>query len=276
MAHLAFVIYCLVAAPADFVGAASQCRPRVAEKLGSTLVEVCATSRGAVEGSDDTEPLPSFWINAAPVGCSAGAHPTLECPVVSAIAASDGLLRINQATAAIIDAPTAHRTCALRWGGRLPTRREREQARRVLGLTSVLFFRDDRGLGADELAEWTAEGECDQPSAVTNACRITMTPPVQARPRAPARALIRCDSEASPFVRSVFALGEICPIEHERSGGCALSLTGTVFSSLIGLRCHPPIQATGLEAAERPRADLAAFRCVLPPIAVPGKRAPGH
>ncbi len=40
--------------------------------------------------------------------------------------------------ATVVDAATAHRLCTLRFGGRLPTAEERDQARHVLASVSLL------------------------------------------------------------------------------------------------------------------------------------------
>jgi hypothetical protein len=250
------------------------CVPRVGEKLGVRVVEVCAshTARfGDAEAHAD-EALPAFWMTATPLPCSAGPHETVACETVTALEVSPvpGQGKNRFLEALVVDAATAHRTCTLRFGGRLPTPLEREQARRVLGLVS-LRVREVPGPFAqvrlDDLPEWVAEGDCAKtPSAPGPGCRITPFPPVEARPRAADDVLLACIAEPAGPSASGVPLGSEClerPTEGDlRSPGCALRMPDSDVRFELG--------CVSLErpAAQRPAPGQAAFRCVLPESAL--------
>ena len=88
------------------------CVPRSAEKLGIHFLRICP------KGED------GFWISAVPIGCSAGKHDEMSCPIVSALAHPVGSSpsAIEPVLAAVIDADTAGRLCFFRLG---TTRRRR-------------------------------------------------------------------------------------------------------------------------------------------------------
>jgi hypothetical protein len=249
---------------------APPCVPRVGEKLGVRFVEVCAshTARfGDAEAHAD-EALPAFRIAATPLPCSAGQHETVACEPVTSLEVSPvpGKGKNRFLDALVVDATVAHRTCTLRFGGRLPTPLEREQARRVLGLVS-LRVREVPGPFAqvrlDDLPEWVAEGDCAKtPAKPGPGCRITPFPPVDARPRAADDVLLACIAEpAGPYATGV-PIGSEClerPLEGDlRSPGCALRMPDS--DARFELGCV----AVERPAAQRPAPDQAAFRCVLP------------
>jgi hypothetical protein len=160
----------------------------------------------------------------------------------------------------------AHRTCTLRFGGRLPTPLEREQARRLLGLAS-LRVREVPGpyakLRLDDLPEWVAEGDCmKSPAKPGPGCRITPFPPVEARPRADADVLLACMAEpAGPYAQGA-PIGSEC-FERPSEGGvrspdCAVRVPDT--DARFELGCEAVERPEG----KRPTPDQAAFRCVLP------------
>jgi hypothetical protein len=245
------------------------CVPRVGEKLGVRFVEVCASHTAAFGDAEAhaEEALPAFWLAATPLPCSAGGHETVACEPVTALEASplEGKGKNRPLDALVVDAAVAHRTCTLRFGGRLPTPLEREQARRVLGLAS-LRVREVPGpfaaLRLDDLPEWVAEGDCAAtPAKPGPGCRITPFPPVEPRPRAPADVLLACVAEpAGPRAAGV-PIGSECverPSEGGvRSPGCALRVPDT--DALLELGC----EAVARPSARRPAPDQAAFRCVL-------------
>lgn len=246
------------------------CVPRVGEKLGVRFVEVCASHTAAFGDAEAhaAEALPAFWIAATPLPCSAGAHETVACEPVTALEVSPqpGKGKNRPLDALVVDATVAHRTCTLRFGGRLPTPLEREQARRVLGLVS-LRVREVPGpfakLRLDDQPEWVAEGDCAAtPAKPGPGCRITPFPPVEVRPRAADDVLLAClAGPAGPRATGV-PIGSECPerpVEGNlRSPGCALRVPDR--EAVFELGC----EAVERPTAQQPAPDQAAFRCVLP------------
>lgn len=252
---------------------AAPCVPRTGEKLGVRFVEVCAstTEEFGDAAAHDEGALPAFWIAATPLPCSAGAHETVACETVTALEGSPlaGQGKNRPLAALVVDAAVAHRTCALRFGGRLPTPLEREHARRTLGLAS-LRVREVPGPFAkvwlDDLPEWVEEGDCAaSPSSPGPGCRVTPFPPVEARPRAPTDVLLACVAEpADPRARGISPGGECVerPSEHGvRSPDCALFVPDS--EARFELLC-----AAAEPGARVPAPEQAAFRCVLPESAL--------
>lgn len=249
--------------------AAKPCTPRVGEKLGVRFVEVCASHTAEFGDADAHEPhaLPAFWIAAIPLPCSRGEHDEVACDPVTALEASPigGAGKNRVVDALVVDATVAHRTCTLRFGGRLPTPLEREQARQGLGLASLLV-REAPGpyakLWLDDLPEWVAEGDCaSTPAKPGPGCRITPFPPVTPRPRRSGEVLLACIAEPAAVNAVSTAIGGECserPSEGGvRSPNCAVGVPGTGASFELGCEVKP---RTG---GDWRRADLAAFRCVL-------------
>lgn len=268
--NFALALWLAAAAAGAQAPEAPPCVPRVGEKLGVRFVEVCASHTAAFGDAEAhaEEALPAFWIAATPLPCSAGEHETGACEPVTALEVSprEGKGKNRPLDALVVDAVVAHRACTLRFGGRLPTPLEREQARRVLGLAS-LRVREVPGpfakLRLDDLPEWVAEGDCAAtPAKPGPGCRITPFPPVEARPRAADDVLLACVAEpAGPHATGV-PIGSEC-VERPSEGGvrspaCALSVPDG--KALFVLGC----EAVERPSAQRPAPDQAAFRCVLP------------
>lgn len=256
---------------------APPCLPRTGEKLGVRFVEVCQSTTAAVEDDDPAEsrPLPSFWISAAPLPCSAGGHETIDCPSVTPLGAAAGIpgnAIVTPQEAAVIDAATAHRLCAMRFGGRLPTPLERAQARHVLGLSSIIASEQTGREGIvqlGEIAEWTEEGECDNPSIVGPSCQVRPFPPILVLLRQAGDQELTCSAEPAPDGgdHAVDIGGEFFAAPGRAATATLLRLKHTDGPSLFALTCdRPPLRAG--DAARRPRTDTAAFRCVLPTSAM--------
>jgi hypothetical protein len=259
------------------------CAPRVGEKLGVRFVEVCASSESEVFGGAYDRTLPPFWISAAPLPCSAGSHETVDCPTLTPLEASPvgSPLRNRPMRAAVVDAATAHRLCTLRFGGRLPTEAEREQARHVLGLVTLLV-REGAGPGPsvelDELPEWAATRECAaSPSNLGPGCRVSLSPPVIVRPRRAGDSLLACDAELADFgPEPSVGPGGTCgaALDSElRQPRCAVVVPHAAYPSRFTLACRPVPEAPG-EADARPSDALAPFRCVLPEAALGSRSEP--
>lgn len=252
-----------VVALADGDSPPTPCRPRLGEKLGVTFHRMCP--------SDRTE---SHWIS-DPLPCGQGAHDTVACPVVTALA-RDGSRQRSPTRAqfvAMSDAFTAHRLCAMRFAGRLPTSSERASARNALGLATLLATEGaDRSgqIGLSELPEWVAEGDCDNPSLPSANCRFA------SYPRAPLAlplswaALRSCD--AVPITglddrAEVAVLGGTCRDRsaspfghaHHEARTCVLASPGTVPFH-YELSCRKPKTAVHAPSGREP---VAAIRCVL-------------
>ena len=255
------------------------CAPRIAEKLGVRFVEVCAVNTADFPDAPahDEGALPAFWIAAVPLPCTAGEHETVECETVTALEASPLASRHKNrpVEAMLVDAVTAHRTCTLRFGGRLPTPLEREQARHVLGLASLLV-RDGpdpaRRIWLDDLPEWVAEGDClTSPSKPGPGCRIAQFPPVMSRPLREGDSRLACGARPAGLEAPVVPIGAACA-ERPAQGGvrspdCAVAFPGGAPDARFELACRAaPLDARA--AAAHPRAEHAAFRCVVLQLAL--------
>lgn len=281
---LAALVVCVVAVAGGAVRAQSPerkpCTPRVGEKLGVRFVEVCASDTAEFADAEAHEPqaLPPFWIAAVPIPCSLGGHDTMACEPVTALEASPvpGRGKNRALDALVVDATTAHRVCTLRFGGRLPTPLEREQARQGLGLAS-LRVREAPGdyavLWLDDLPEWVAEGDCAAaPAQPGPGCRITQFPPIAARPRRPGERLLACIAEPARAGAQRTAIGGECnerPAEGGvRSPNCAVGVPGVAIAFELG--CEEEARS----AAADPRPDQAAFRCVVAETGLGTRPAP--
>jgi hypothetical protein len=213
------------------------CTPRVAEREGVRFVEVCGAG---------------VFLSETPLPCEGTAA---ACDPVTALApapreAADATRPKRHVDALVVAGDAARERCE-RFGGRLPTRAERERAR-ALGFVSVQV-REEPGefarLRLDEQPEWVADGE-----------RVARAPAAGPRARAPGEVLLGCVAEpALPRARAV-PLGSVCderPLEAEvRSPDCALaSPSGERFE----LGCDP---AHTVRSKASP--DHAAVRCVIP------------
>jgi hypothetical protein len=236
-AALALALGAALAAGALRAGDAA-CKPRSLDEHGVRFLEVCGAG---------------FLLADAPLAC--GAADACEPVTALAPAPRDAGRPNRHVDALVTDGESARRLCRERFGGRLPTPAEREQAR-SLGFVSVLV-REEPGefarLRLDEEPEWAAEGE-----------RLVRMPAAAPRPRAPGEWLLGCVAEpALPRARAV-PLGSVCderPLEAEvRSPDCALAAPG---GGRFELGCDP---AHGVRSRTAP--EHAAVRCVLPASAL--------
>jgi hypothetical protein len=205
-----------------------------------------------------------LFISGMPLRCTPGQSASAACDPVTALETSPltGLGKNRYVDALVTDAETAGRLCQQRFAGRLPTPRERERARRALGLVT-LQVREEPGefsrLRLGELPEWVAEGG-----------RVTRTPAEVERPRVPGEVLLGCVAEPAMPQAIAVPLGEVCderPAEGGvRSPNCALSVPGT--QARFELACDPEHPV-----ASRSGPDHAAIRCVLPASAFEGGAA---
>jgi hypothetical protein len=267
-----FAVVCAagIVAFAGPLGAESApCTPRVGEKLGVRFVELCAghTADFADAEAHEPEALPAFWIAATPLPCSHGGHDVVGCDPVTALEASplEGPGKNRPLDALVVDATTAHRICTLRFGGRLPTPLEREQARQALGLASLLVREapgDYAVLWLDDLPEWVAEGDCAAaPAKPGPGCRITQFPPVSPRPRRSGDRLLACVAEPAREGAQRTAIGGECterPAEGGvRSPNCAVGVPGVAGGFELG--CEEEARSGSAD----PQPDRAALRCVV-------------
>lgn len=232
----------------------SVCSTERASKVGITFVHICA-------------PLApdAFWIAATPLHCSPGEHATLECPLATSLLVEPDvpLTLLPPVTALLTDAVTAHRTCAMRFGGRLPTPAERRELRRTQGLTALIATAETDGrVRLDELDEWTASGDCDNPSKPGAGCRFERFPGAAAPP-IEWPAMRRCVARAARPGRlePAISIGGHCPVD----GACRVRSpwfpTPEAEPLVHELACAP---LTDPLPHPEPRPDVAAFRCVLP------------
>lgn len=235
-------------------GTAGACSTERGVKVGVTFVHICA-------------PLApdAVWIAATPLPCSAGEHETLECPLTTSllVAPAVPLAGLSPASALRTDAVSAYRTCQMRFGGRLPTPAERDELRRLQGMTAVVATAEADGrVRFDEVDEWTASGDCGNPSRPGPDCRFERSPGTPAPP-VEWSALRRCVAEPARAAgdAAAVAIGERCPAD----GPCLVRSPWFPRADAIplahALSCAAPAAAT--PHPER-RPDVAAFRCVLP------------
>ena len=228
----------LVVAHAGEAGAS--CEPRAAERLGVRFVSVCPDG---------------FWLSATPVPCTPAERAGAACDAVTALEASPlAAPAMNHSVNALVtDAASAARICAQRFGGRLPTPLEREQARLSLGLAS-LRVREEPGefarLRLHAQLEWVAEGG-----------RTMRYPSVATPPLPGGDVLLVCAAEAAmPQARWV-PIGESCAERPEEAGvrspDCAVGVPGTRARFELGCETERTVRSDA-------RAEDAAFRCVAP------------
>ena len=251
------------------------CARRTTERIGIPFVKVCPQDLGFPGAA--FEP---FWIAAAPLGCSAGEHETLQCPSVIALAhpaAGDSRAPspLHGRLAAVVEADVAQSVCYMRFAGRLPTRAERSRAETAMGLASVVVAQ--RGTPPHfeffGLSEWVTDSACETPTV--DRCTPAYHP---AGPREPIPwgAIASCDaSPLSPETRAgavLLGLGESCPAPDFAWGPGATLLPCALRSpaprpSTVGftLSCKAPERAPHANA---PVTTTAAFRCVVPEVAL--------
>lgn len=232
--------------------AGSPCPSEHGEKLGVPFVRVCG-------GGGD-----AYWIGAALLPCSAGEHETVECPIATPLVADPPLpVAMRPRAVMLVEMAVAYRTCALRFGGRLPTTDELDRARRVQGLATLVA--SDTADGATRLAdlrEWTADGTCTNPSLPGPTCIFARHPPAGGSASFDWATLRSCTvTPADPEARGLLALGDTC-----RHGGADCMLASPLVSPgaaprALVVHCAS-LEAPSVHPAARP--DVAGARCVLP------------
>lgn len=255
------------------------CTPRSAEKLGFPFVRICPPGKRG------------FWINAAPMGCSAGEHDSIHCPWVTAVAhpASADPAPLRSAMAALVDKDSAARLCYFRMGGHLASREERVAARAAMGLATVLVTESESETGRfrfDEVPEWVFEesGDACENGLPADTCHFGWYPTAARSPAIPWDAVRECDarfvaSRPSGVARS--HLGDACPSAPLAFDGgdraslpCALASPASVESpASFLLACggpHPRVHPTTEDK------DTAAYRCVIPESALGTFDVPGR
>jgi hypothetical protein len=255
------------------------CRPGRGTKLGQPFARVCPDPEDPHE--------PAFWIHAAPVPCSAGEHGEIECPTVTPLLAPENgvaVARFASMGTPLVDASTAHRLCAMRFAGRLPTRRERARARDSLGLTTLSVVESKGSAGAHfdfrQVPEWVTEIPCDQPSVLGPECGATREPPESTTQMVGFTEWI-CDAEFVGATNApILAVGESCPSGAFDPGAdrrllpCAASIAveSGALSTRFGFELRCRVSAASPRSAG-PRRDpapdpapteVAAMRCVVP------------
>ncbi len=263
--------------------AAPACTPRSAEKLGFPFLRICPPGEAG------------FWINAAPMGCSAGDHDSIRCPLVTAVAhpARQPGAAIPSSAAAVIDAETAARLCYFRMGGHLASRAERAKARAAAGLVTVLVTESESAAGRfgfDELPEWVFEesGASCENALPSESCHTGLYPSTARSAAVPWTAVRACEATFGarrPDGLSLVALGERCPSPPLALDGGALA---TVPCALRSAATDPngiPSPAAFTFACRRPAPsahpegvapDVAAYRCVIPENALGTFDVPGR
>lgn len=230
------------------------CPTEVAEKLGIPFVRLCG------EESDD-----AYWIAASPLHCSAGEHETLECPLVTPLISDPELAPERRLPRRVLLVPSydAHRTCAMRFGGRLPTSAELRAARARQGLATLVASEESGGLRLGELEEWTEQGDCANPSLPGAHCLFERRPATGPATHFTWETLRACEvGRAQLATPPREALGGLCPSSE---GICLFrgphAPRPDSAPEYLAARCTAP-EAPLVRPA--PRNDVAAFRCVLP------------
>lgn len=221
------------------------------------------------------------WLASSPIRCSAGEHDLVRCLTITPLA-SDGRLQPDGGIASVgvvaADADTAHRLCAQRFGGRLPTPAQRARLGALHGLSSLLVVQTSSPAERFrylELPEWTEEGSCDNPVRPGEGCAVTLFPSDSAAEAMRAGELsctARRVVDSSGY--SVIDLGEACP----RELGLAMDAGVQTLPCLLRVRGPTAADPAVLYAlscsafeAVRPAADLevraGAYRCLVPPTA---------
>ena len=246
----------------------ASCAWRTGEKLGVAFAEICTPSSDP-EGLLEESPaeIAPFWMSAAPLPCSRGSQGTINCPVTTSILTARSRAKdvLEPRAVAVVDGRTAYGVCGMRFGGRLPTRAERELARYSAAVATLVSTQEpgepEPRIG--ELPEWTQVGDCTNPSQPDEGCRLVLFPPVVTHPRSEDSVLHACRASFAPaWIEFAIQPGALCV-----GGTCMVRLLPALRRETFELTCKPtPIVAT--QAPEKPKAELAAFRCVLPESAL--------
>jgi hypothetical protein len=265
--------------PTEPTTAPIACRRERAEKLGVPFVRICPDDLPGVI----REP---FWITSAPVGCTGGEHGTVPCPMVIPLSRPaehepSTSPPIPPRLAQMTDDRSAHRTCTLRFGGRLPTSAELAQAAAALGLVAVVVTEPatTARLEFRALAEWATEAPCTVPSTL-GACRTSMFP-ADATTHVAWSELRACTAIPIPAADAlVVGVGDGCWVGDSALAALAPCLLGAPTPagpstrSAFGLKCRGLTADQSAHPAEHTQ-DRAAFRCVVPDHALEGVHTPG-
>ena len=260
--------------PAPTAAAKVSCTPRTAEKLGIPFVRVCPPGE------------PGFWINAAPMGCSAGEHEGIRCPPTTPIGHPVGTGGpLHSSLAAVTDHDTAARLCYFRMGGHVASRAERSKAR-AAGLATVLVTESDASpvrFRLEEAPEWVTEegGEACENGLPSATCHFGWFPSTSRSTAIRWPQVRACDARfvAPPPADTALApLGSGCAAATwtwPPDGGsvalpCALKSParndrGEPVSAAFTFSCVAPVARTHPEGQD---VDTAAYRCVLPESAL--------
>ncbi|MGB5502839.1 MAG: hypothetical protein WBM75_10595 [Polyangiales bacterium] len=244
------------------------CAWRTGEKLGVAFAEICTPAsvpKGVLATrSDEVAP---FWMSAAPLPCSLGSGGTIDCPVATSILSARSRAKdvLEPRAVAVIDGETAYAVCGMRFGGRLPTRAERELARYSASVATLVSVQE-RGEPAPsigELPEWTQVGDCTNPSQPDEGCQLVIFPPVLNRQRTKHSVLQSCRASFAPaWIETAIQVGAPCV-----GGTCTVRIMPALSPEAFELTCGPA-PVTAKRASPRPKAERAAFRCVLPESAL--------
>ncbi len=246
----------------------ARCAWRTGEKLGIAFAEICtppSAPKGPLgESPDDVAP---FWMSAAPLPCSRGSRGTIDCPVATSILTARSRAKdvLEPRSVTLVDGKTAYGVCGMRFGGRLPTRAERELARYAASVTTLVSIKEpgepEPRIG--ELPEWTQVGDCTNPSQPDEGCRLVIFPPVLTWERSKQSVLQACGASFAPaWLETAIQPGAPCV-----GGTCTVRILPALQPEAFELTCEPaPVTAT--QSSARPKVELAAFRCVLPESAL--------
>ena len=246
----------------------ASCAWRTGEKLGVGFAEIC-TPASAPKGLLEESPAEAapFWMSAAPLPCSRGSRGTIDCPVATSILTARSRAKdvLEPRSVALVDGETAYGVCGMRFAGRLPTRAERELARYSASVATLVSMKEpgepEPRIG--ELPEWTQVGDCTNPSQPDEGCRLVIFPPVLTRERSKQSVLHACRASFAPaWIESAIQPGAPCV-----GGTCTVRILPAVRPEAFQLTCQPT-RIRAAEAPAKPRAERAAFRCVLPESAL--------
>lgn len=237
--------------------AQGECSVETVEKLGVRFVRLC-----------DSDRLDGGWIAETPLTCSAGAHGTIPCPVATPLVRRDVPNVATPGTYMLSDGETAHRVCAMRFGGRLATAVELRELRGRMDAGVVIAHRaSDGALAFDELPEWIGEGGCSHPTLPEADCRFEMRPATKLVRTLPWRTLQSCELEPDTTADSATPLGRSCPagsdcrVERKWREGAGRDVWSARCSDRAIEGDYPMVEH-----------DVALVRCVAPPSAFPEAR----
>ena len=251
-----------------------KCAWRTAEKLGIAYAEICAAP-SAPKGLLEENPaeVAPFWMSAAPLPCSRGSNGTIDCPVATSILSARSRAKdvLEPRTVALVDGKTAYAVCGMRFGGRLPTRAERELARYSATVATLVSMKepDEPEPRIGELPEWTQVGDCTNPSQPDEGCRLVIFPPVLTRQRSKHSVLQACRASFAPaWIETAIQPGAPCV-----GGTCTVRILPTLRPEAFRLTCEPTRigakQAKrATQASAKPKGERAGFRCVVPESAL--------